>query len=63
MPCFSHSKCFETEIRNAKYFSIKYFSMTSNAGTETKLVFNVHTNTSFVDCFSVLYHDDADGCC
>ena len=27
MPWFSHSKCFETEIPNAKYFSIKYFSM------------------------------------
>ena len=35
----------------------------ANADTETKLVFTVHTNTSFVDCFSVLYDDDADACC
>ena len=28
MSCFSNFKCFETEIRHAKYFSINYFSVT-----------------------------------
>ena len=49
MSCFSNFKCFETEIRNAKYFSINYFSITVMVVFIMLMlvVFNVNKNTSF----------------